>query len=218
MRVPENRQRTRKRIRPGTTEREECFLDQSEMLDAAICYAELGFRIVPLWPGGKTPLPFPGAKEPTGDIERIGYWWELCPVANIGLPTGVAYNSLIVIDLDLDSACGIDGREELRRIISGSGLHLPETSVVRTGSGGEHYYFNNTKRIPLQGKRNYCPGIDVRAEGAHVVAPPSIHPNGRAYEWLCGSAHEIADATEDVYLLLEYLQAFAEDDPLRGWS
>ena len=29
-----------------------------------------------------------------------------------------------------------------------------------------------------------APGLDIRGDGGYVVAPPSVHPSGRAYEWL----------------------------------
>jgi hypothetical protein len=38
------------------------------------------------------------------------------------------------------------------------------------------------------------PHIDVRVTGGYVLAPPSIHPTGRCYEWSVDCAHAIADA------------------------
>jgi hypothetical protein len=27
------------------------------------------------------------------------------------------------------------------------------------------------------------PGIDIRGDGGYIVAPPSLHPSGRRYQW-----------------------------------
>lgn len=64
------------------------------------------------------------------------------------------------------------------------GIALP-AAVAITGHGFHLYY-----RWPggiLNGLRtsltNLLPGIDVRGEGGYVVAPPSIHESGAAYQW-----------------------------------
>ena len=42
-------------------------------------------------------------------------------------------------------------------------------------------------------------GVDIRGEGGYIVAPPSIHPNGRRYEWEQGPSDcEIAEADSRV--------------------
>jgi hypothetical protein len=38
------------------------------------------------------------------------------------------------------------------------------------------------------------PGLDIRATGGYVLAPPSIHPTGRRYEWSVDCAGAIAHA------------------------
>jgi hypothetical protein len=106
-----------------------------------------------------------------------------------------------VIDLDIDTRTGIDGRKQLWQILKAHDLSLPQTAIAKSGSGGLHFYFRNSKRIILHGKKDFFPGVDIRAEGAHVVAPPSIHTNGNSYEWILKSIDEIADANEDVSLM-----------------
>ena len=63
---------------------------------------------------------------------------------------------------------------------------MPQTPVVRRGGSGYHYYF----QYPERGLRNSAgklgDGIDIRADGGCVVAPPSIHPNGNMYRWARG--------------------------------
>src|SRR5262249_7331803 len=38
------------------------------------------------------------------------------------------------------------------------------------------------------------PGLDIRATGGYVLAPPSVHPSGRRYEWSVDCANAIAAA------------------------
>jgi hypothetical protein len=83
---------------------------------------------------------------------------------------------------------------------------LPDTSIVQTGTNGLHLYFKNSQRIIVRGGKNLAPGVDVRVEGAHVVAPPSIHKNGNQYYWLHGGIDEISPADENLYKLLHILE------------
>ena len=64
------------------------------------------------------------------------------------------------------------------------------TLTARTGGGGLHFYFihpertlpNTTGRLP--GLDETLEGIDVRARGGYVVAPPSLHISGGKYLWI----------------------------------
>jgi len=58
---------------------------------------------------------------------------------------------------------------------------IPETVEAITGGGGRHILFHHP------GGRVRCskpgPGVDVKADGGYIVAPPSLHPSGRRYEF-----------------------------------
>ncbi len=61
---------------------------------------------------------------------------------------------------------------------------MPPTRAVRTGSGGWHLYYRHPGGT-LAAKLHGHPGIDIKADGGYVVAPPSIHPDtGQPYRWV----------------------------------
>ena len=149
--------------------------------EAAEKYAKLGFYVSPLWPKSKEPIRGFKYDKPSNDPEVIKYLWQRCANANIALPTGRRYNNLIVFDLDVSA--GINGCDNLKKLLCTHKIVIPNTMVVKTGSGGYHLYYKNTSNMICPSVKNIIPGIDVLSEGAHVVAPPSIHETGRRYEY-----------------------------------
>ena len=112
-----------------------------------------------------------GLKDASVEIEQINSWWSNFPAANVGLVTGKA-SGLVVLDIDLKSG----GLNSLRKLQEDCG-QFPQTSCVRTGGGGLHYYFK-APEFPLKNRTNLLPGIDFRGDGGYVVAPPSLHASG----------------------------------------
>ena len=62
---------------------------------------------------------------------------------------------------------------------------LPPTLLSSTGNG-RHYWFVTHDPIPCSTAKIGA-GIDVKADGGYVAAPPSIHPNGKIYRWIDAS-------------------------------
>jgi hypothetical protein len=54
--------------------------------------------------------------------------------------------------------------------------------IVQTGKGWHVYYAYPAGLRNVQADPTW-PGIDLRAEGGYVVAPPSLHVSGSVYEW-----------------------------------
>lgn len=150
------------------------------MLNAALMYAERGLAVFPLAEGTKIPCIQGGFTQATTDAEQIRLFWTARPNCNIGIATGGLSNGLAVIDVDLDNDKGEDGYITLREWESEHG-ELPETACATTPRGGMHLYFISDE--PVSSTVNKELGIDVRAEGGFVVAPPSIRDDGRLYEW-----------------------------------
>jgi Bifunctional DNA primase/polymerase, N-terminal/Primase C terminal 1 (PriCT-1) len=143
----------------------------SAVVAAALDYANRGWGVFPVR-RDKRPRTAHGLKDASNDPATIRQWWALWPDAGVAIRTG---EGLLVLDVD-----GEDGGESLHELESQHG-ELPDTVRAVTGKG-EHYYFAH----PV-GARNSAgrlgPGLDIRADGGYVVAPPSPHPNGRRYEW-----------------------------------
>lgn len=103
--------------------------------------------------------------------------------ANVFLICG-AISRLAVLDCDDEAALGY-WREKLGQEL------LDSTTAVRTGNGF-HFYFRLREGQIERGRASdggESGKWDIRAEGGGVIAPPSIHPSGRIYEWLRDPSH-----------------------------
>lgn len=169
-----------------------------ELVEAALSYVERGWRVLPLHtptPGivmhdgierpcscnrpqcdsvGKHPRTLKGVKDATRDVGQIRSWWEIWPAANIGIAAGLG-----MVVIDVDGAEGLNSLFELERLYG----PLPTGLRVRTGSGGLHIYLATTEHF-ANSMSAVGPGIDIRSEGAYVVAPPSLHASGERYSWV----------------------------------
>lgn len=148
-------------------------LAQPEALHAAArWYAANGIHVFPCEPAGKRPITRNGFKDATTNLPQIDRWWTDTPTANIGVPTGGRFD---VIDID-----GPPGYRSLG-LLREEGKLPPVRGWVGTPRGGMHAYIRPTGDGNAAGFRK---GLDFRGKGGYVVAPPSIGPNGRRYDWL----------------------------------
>jgi len=127
-------------------------------------------------PRSKVPLTEHGVNDATTDEAIIRKWWREYPDANIGVATG----SIVVIDVD-----GPEGERALASLIAQHGP-LPETLESRTGrlDGGRQLFFAANGYTIRNSAGKLVQGLDVRGQGGYVVAPRSIHPSGKQYEWI----------------------------------
>lgn len=153
----------------------------NSMKEYALYYASLGLAVFPIKPKGKEPLTAHGFKDATWNTQQIESWWTQWPSANIGIATGSRSGGILVIDLDIDENRGIDGRETLKAWEAEYGKLPENTWLSITGRGGYHYFYRIQGEI--KNRAGLYDGVDIRGDGGYIVAPPSIHPNGRGYEW-----------------------------------
>jgi hypothetical protein len=170
-------------------------------VDAALAYAAAGWHVLPLcWPddtgtcacgrvlngapaphegrdAGKAPLTDHGCYDATADPATIRAWWSRWPQANIGI--ALEPSGLLVVDTDSP-----DAEKEAARLSGLAGL--PPAPIARTGrrEGGWHHYYVRPEGCPVAATthRGISGAIDIKSNG-YVVAPPSRHASGIAYQW-----------------------------------
>jgi hypothetical protein len=108
----------------------------------------------------------------TTDPARIRAMFDAIPDGLLAIRTGNKSGRLVV-DIDPRHGGHID-----------PALMAP-TATVATGGGGWHLHYHHpgipVLSRPLPGRR----GIDIKADGGYVLAPPSIHPTTRQpYRWI----------------------------------
>jgi putative DNA primase/helicase len=178
------------------------------MLEDALAFAQIGFRVFPTHgirnractcggakgcSPGKHPI---GSLVPRGvldasaDLDVVKRWWDQMRDANIGVATG-KNSDLVVLDVD-----GPSGEETLAKIQRKHGL-LPPTWQVKTGKG-RHLYFRYPKNVTkVKSVARKKLGLDIRADGGYVIAPSSLHVSGQRYVFDADSIDNVlADCPE----------------------
>lgn len=165
------------------------IIPEEERISAALHYAARGWRVFPVHgirdgrctcrkpeeceSQGKHPCERNWLARATTGPNRIRQWWSQYPDGNIGLLTGAAAG-IIVVDVDGDAG---------RRSWGQLGLDW-DLDTLRASTGrGRHFYFQPPSD-PVKTRAGVLNGIDVRAERGYIVAPPSDHASGRAYQFL----------------------------------
>ncbi len=160
----------------------------NELLQKALEYASLGWRVLPLHDvsqgqcsckgrtkgcrAGKHPKLKSWQNRETTDPAQIEDWWTRWPQANIGIRTGHT-SSIVVIHVDDTKKMPM-----LTKLLGLDECFFLDTMTVKTGSDGYHLYF---KSEPLLTKNNtgaILPGVDFIAEGRYAIAPPSVSHRG----------------------------------------
>ena len=177
---------------PATLAQEQTLTNLRPMLAAALALAAEGYPVFLL---GRTKRPVancpacPKAEtDPTHDPDacdcltchgfyaatrdpgRISAMHDAIPGGMLAIRTGRCCDRAVI---DIDPRNG-------GRVLTDL---MPPTRCVRTGSGGWHLYYRHpggtlAKNLDKRGHN----GIDIKADGGYVVAPPSLHHGtGRRY-------------------------------------
>jgi len=152
----------------------------AHLLNAAIEYLNAGLPIIAL--NGKRPngafhetwsseSAIRGTVETREDRDLLREVMIHPKTTGIGIPIPA---HLVVVDID-----GEEGAQQWLELAGEAGL-APDTPIASTGRG-LHLWFLSTK--PRHNAK-LGPKLDLKGDGGYVAAPPSLHPEGRTYQWL----------------------------------
>lgn len=139
-------------------------------------YVNSGWCILPVKPEEKRPymtnwLQYTKQKPSMQTVEN---WFNSLSGAGVGAVTGKVSNMVV---LDVESWCKTPIQEILKK--------YPTQTIARSGSGGWHLYYQYPQGISKVSNRvGIFEGADLRADGGFIVLPPTLHQNGRRYEWV----------------------------------
>ena len=135
------------------------------MKQACLYYLKNKMSVIPVGKDKKPLINWKEYQNRIATIEEIDQWFKTYPDMQIGIVTG-KISRIIVVDIDapdLDLSW------------------LPKTAIVKTGSGGLHYYYSYVEGCG--NKARIKDFIDIRGDGGYVVAPPSSNLKGE-YTWV----------------------------------
>ena len=149
--------------------------EQRDVLTAALAYEHMGLSVLAC-NRDKSPAVHSWRHLTTrrARVETVEAWERAGLLASVGIICGAVSGGLVVVDCD-----GEDAVQTFRRAFP----RLADTFSVQSGSGqGEHFYLlaNDvpaTARVVGAAFGN----IEMRSNGAYVIAPPSVHPTGQRY-------------------------------------
>ena len=162
------------------------------LIACALSYASRGWHVIPLHSiakdqctckrqcrsPGKHPILSKWQIKASVDPSQIGQWWEKYPNANIGIVTG-KQSGLVIIDIDPRNG----GDASLQNLIDTYPEFKPilATYEVRTGGNGVHFYYAHNKPFKSFKRHGLGEGIDIKADGGYILAPPSNHISDNTY-------------------------------------
>jgi hypothetical protein len=166
------------------------------LADAAVSYAEQGYRVFPCKPLDKRPAVDKWEQRATCNPAHVrDAWANRHRGANIGLACGPS--RLVVVDLDTHGTLPADwseieglhdGRDVLTQLCEWAGQPWPDTRCTLTPSGGWHLWFRAPDDAELRNTAGRLgPMVDTRAAGGYIVVPPSI-VGGQPYQWVSDRA------------------------------
>ncbi len=139
------------------------------ILDAALSLHSLGLVVIPVAKGAKSPVLQSWTSEGPQSADRVRELFEHHD-GNVGILCGEVSRLLV---LDVDTKFGKVGDVSIEEWERTNGA-LPESRVNATPSGGYQIWYRTPPGLRLRSNRKLLKDVDIQAEGAQVVVPPSV--------------------------------------------
>ena len=139
------------------------------MLEAALAYRRMGWSVIPVGRNKRPLIAWKRFQLQLASEAQIRQWFTEYPDANVAVIFGAVSGNLACRDFDTLEAWATFETEH-----PGMARLLP---VVRTSRGYHVYFTAETRTV------RFADG-EIRGEGAYCVTAPSIHADGRRYEWV----------------------------------
>jgi hypothetical protein len=149
--------------------------EPNSLRDAALAYAKLGLKIVPVRAGTKVPHIKNWPSRATSDPAQVAAWWGQWPDANVGIDVGKS--GLVLLDVDDE-----EGEASVRRRLCQPDFSVA-TPAIRASCGVNYLYRKPSEVRIRNSAKTVAPGIDIRGDGGLALLPPSRHPSGTHYAW-----------------------------------
>lgn len=154
------------------------MIPESTLTAAHFAYRDAGFSTIPVTRYDKRPLaPWKEYQARLPKDAEIRGWVKKYPTSNVGLIMG-GMSGHMAVDIDGD----INGAYKALQMF---GVDLPGTAPVQSSGKGYHVLLSVESPVGDSVAWLKEPGwqIDIRGVG-YIVAAPSIHQNGRPYQWV----------------------------------
>lgn len=165
------------------------IMETRNFFDVAMFYASQNIKVFPVKRQDKKPLCASGFKSASMDMAQLQEWNKKFTDCNIGIPTG-DINGIFVVD--------VDGEQGFKSLTQIEQLHSKLIAPTVITGKGKHLYFKMPTNTKIKSSVSKIANhIDIRADGGYVVAPPSIHTNGKQYIWEnFAPSHKFPDAPQ----------------------
>ena len=156
---------------------------EDSVYEYAKYYMESGLSVIPLKLGSKEPLvAWKQYQERLPSPSELEEWFK-GRSANIAIVTGRVSGNLVVLDFDSKESfkAFVEKLKSASRLLR---IDVNNTWIVETGKGYHVYLRLPREDLVPRTKVRLVEGVDLKAEGGYVVAPPSMHPSGKRYRFI----------------------------------